>query len=365
MKSKLQKSKLLGVCASLCVLSASGLATAQGYPISRCTDANGATYAETEWTRTPFLGGYAYSAVRVRAPGGSTSPNGWLLHHRPVQNYPNNYFAPDTQRTNSGVLNYAVWEALIPVSPSAYAPGSFRPSSLTCPGGMCTMSPFNGCKRTYDAGGGAKVALVGDSLTERQELCGFGPPAPPDYCPTPISRHIRNSGRRPWLQYNSGQGFYSWLDVIREQATTAPNIYVMAFGTNDARRQAYAAPADRPARRLETAAAVHASIRATRVANPASCIVLVTASQKSTQAGYRTEADQVNALLANVAADPQFGGNIKVAPWASESLAFCGMNWLENPSATCAYFTSDHLHLTGRGQDARNALIMAAINSCS
>ena len=220
-----QKSHLLATCAGAALLSGSALASAQTFPVSRCTNPDGSTYAEVEWTRTPFLGGYAYSVARVRAPGGSTSPNGWLLHHRPAANFPNNYFDPDTIRTGSGVLNYAVWDALMPVAPYSYAPGTRRVSSLTCPGGVCTVSPFLGCQRRYDGASTApKVALVGDSLTERQELCGFGPPAPPDYCATPISQHIRNSGRRPYLEYNSGQGFYSWLHVIRDQATTAPNI---------------------------------------------------------------------------------------------------------------------------------------------
>jgi hypothetical protein len=364
MKSKLQKSRLLAVCAALAGISASGSASAQTFPVSRCTNADGSTHAEVEWSRTPFLGGYAYSVLRVRAPGGSTSPNGWLLHHRPVQNFPNNYFEPDNLFTGSSIINRAVWEALMPVSPYSYPPGTWRVSSLTCPGGMCTVSPFRGCKATYAAGTGAKVALTGDSLTERQELCVWGPPAAPDYCATPISEHIRNSGRRPYLEYNSGQGFYSWLDVMREQATTAPNIYVMAFGTNDARRQANAAAADRPARRLETVAAVHAAIRATRASNPASCIVLATASQKGNEANYRSEADQVNTFLTNVAADPQFGGNIRVADWAGRSRGLCGANWLSNPGQMCPYFTADHLHLTGRGQDERNAVILAEVNSC-
>ncbi len=364
MRTNWQKSTLFGTFAGAALLSASSLASAQNYPVSRCTNADGSTYAEVEWTRTPFLGGYAYSVVRVRAPGGSTSPNGWLLHHRPVQNFPNNYFEPDSLFTGSSIVNRAVWDALMPVSPYAYAPGTWRVSSLTCPGGMCTLSPFRNCKSTYGPGSGAKVALTGDSLTERQELCAWGPPDEPDYCPTPISRHIRDSGRRPYLEYNSGQGFYSWLDVMREQATTAPNIHVMAVGTNDARRQANASAANRPARRLETVAAVYAAIRATRAANPASCIVLVTASQKGNEANYRTEADQVNTLLSNVATDPQFGGNIRVADWALRSRQLCGSSWLSNPSQMCAYFTADHLHLTGRGQDARNAVIMDQVNSC-
>lgn len=319
-----------------------------------------------EWNQTPFFGSFAYSVKSLRSASGSTSTSGWQLHHRPTSGWPFNFFDPETFVTGSSIIGYSIWDALIPVLPVPYF-SPYTVTSLTCPEGECVLSPLTGCSRTYDPSlAGPKVALVGDSLVTLNELCVFGPPPAPDYCAAPLSQLLKNQGQRVWWFGAPGQGFFSYLDMIRERASTRPSKFIVAFGTNDALRQGRATPEQRDAERQNTARSLVAGIQAIRASNPAACVVLATVSGKpSDVASYPTEAAQVNTLLKNTAADPTLGGNVQVADFADAAQKQCPSDWLTNPSRTCDLFGSDQLHLTGKGNDVRNPLIMQAVGRCA
>lgn len=161
----------------------------------------------------------------------------------------------------------------------------------------------------------------------------------------------------------------SWLDVVREQAATVPSAHVIAFGTNDAAQQAGApTTADRDNRRWATFYSMDASIRATRQYNASACIVFVTVSEKYLSNGqpltnFTDEAGRVNTLLKAFRDSPSHG-TIRVADWASAVRTHCASDWLTNASRTCDYFTDDQMHLTRKGEEARNALIVDAVSRC-
>ncbi|HEX6243239.1 MAG TPA: SGNH/GDSL hydrolase family protein [Polyangiales bacterium] len=325
------------------------------------------------WNATPFLG-KTYQLQAVRDADGSSSSAGWKLHHRPTQNWPNNTYDPDTVVTGNAIFGYSVWEGLIPNLASGWAPPDDRHwvSILTCPGGACVFSPETGCRLTYTdqqggAGGtGVKLALVGDSLIVGSELCGFSDPPRP--CATPASTRLRQAGYRVWSKSGAGQGFFSWLDVLREQISTEPAIYVLAFGTNDARNQA-STPADqREGRRWQTLGSTVAALNGFHAVSPSGCAVLVTVGENSVVNGaftpnYAAEAGAVNALLKQLAADVRYG-EIELADFAAAARAHCPSNWLSNPAVGCDWFAGDQLHTVAAGDQARNDLIVQAVSRC-
>jgi hypothetical protein len=94
--------------------------------------------------------------------------------------------------------------------------------------------------------------------------------------------------------------------------------------------------------------------------------VLATVAGKPVDvAAYASEAAQINTPIENTAADPQLGGNIQVADFADAARSQCPSDWQTNPNRTCDLFGSDQLHLTGKGNDARNPLVMQAIARCA
>lgn len=325
------------------------------------------------WNQTPYLG-TTYQLQAVRNADGSASTAGWRLHHRPTQNWPNNPYDPDTVVTGSALLGYATWSGLIPNVASGWAPPDDRSwvSLLSCPDGRCVFSPQTGCHKTYTdlwggtTGNGTKLALVGDSLILGSELCGFANPPRP--CAKPASSRLRESGYRVWSKSGAGQGFWSWLDVIREQISTVPSIYLLAFGTNDARNQASAPVNDREARRWQTLGATVASLNGFRAVSPGGCAVLVTVAENSVVNGaftpnYKTEAGAVNALFASLAGSGQYG-EVEVADFATAARNHCPSNWLTNPAVTCDWFDADQLHLVAAGDEARSNLIVDAVARC-
>ncbi|HEY6557540.1 MAG TPA: hypothetical protein VI072_09715 [Polyangiaceae bacterium] len=229
------------------------------------------------------------------------------------------------------------------------------------------ISPVNGCRPTYDFTNptGWKVSVIGDSLIWYAQLCEFFGGT---NCAEHIDVRLNNAGRRAWVQAIHSMSFYSWLNVIREHATTVPRVAVVALGTNDAMRQATAgSSAARDARRAETTNSMLAGVRAMLSPPPAgrnTCVVLVTASEKHATAGYTNEAGWVNNLMVQTSNLAEFAGKIKIVNWAAETRAHCGASWLTNPSQTCDWFSSDQLHLVGAGDERRNDLILTAINSC-
>ncbi|HMI92680.1 MAG TPA: SGNH/GDSL hydrolase family protein, partial [Polyangiales bacterium] len=332
-----------------------------------CAGQPGLDY-ETRWSATPFLGGYAYALQSVRGPGGSTDPSGFVLHHRPSEGFPNNVYAADTQVRDGAVLGYSVWSGLLPRVSSPFSP-PVALSTLTCPGGACVFSFERGCEPTYAGpSSAAKVAVTGDSLIWGPQLCGFAPP--PEGCAPSLSQVLNQRGYKVWSKSEAGQSFVNWLDVVREQATTAPAVHVLALGTNDAFGQAGAAAGQpREDRAWQTVGSASAAIDAIRAANSAACVVLVTVSEKALLNGqlytaYRDEARRVNDLLAYFATSANLP-NVRIADWASATRAHCPATWLTSATTTCDYFGADQLHMGRTGNEARNALILDTIAHCT
>jgi lysophospholipase L1-like esterase len=335
----------------------------QAQPIQHTCNLPGLGTYEVLWNQGSFYGTPAYSVTSVRA-GASTSTNGWTLHHRPVANYPNNTFDPDTFVIGSAIIGYSVWDGLIPTIQLGFGPQR-RTSILTCPNGVCVFSPHDGCKRTYQGPVAArKVAVAGDSLIWGNDMCPFNPP--PEGCAPTTTAVLQGQGFRVWSETAPGQGFLSWLPELREQATTRPDVFVMAFATNDAGNAAALPPDQRVSRVWATLFSVFGAIDATRTANPNACVVLVTASKASVINGqfapnYATEAGRVNDIL--FAADQSYS-NIQVVDWDAATRAHCPATWLTQPTTTCDWFTGDQLHLARAGHEARNALLVQAIARC-
>lgn len=333
-----------------------------------CKGAQGIASALVKWRRKPD--GSAFAVEEVRAPNWSKSLDGWRLHYRPA-GAASDYMASDVHVSGAEITETWLETRSIPSVPLYFPLGKMVITSLTCPGGECLFSPLSGCKATYDYDRtGAKVAITGDSLTLFDEVCGIdNQPVKPDFCSTPLGDRLRLRGMRVFSQANSGQGFHSWLPVVRETATTEPNTYVLALGTNDAvRRQAKAAPGDRPQRRAETEQAIRQSLREIREISPKTCIVLVTASGKGlpnhhkSHPDYVPEAELVNKLLRDAAAEPN--AKIQIADFDAAAREHCGPDWLTAEDKLCDWFQPDQLHLRGFGNEARNELILAAVDRC-
>ncbi|HMJ15756.1 MAG TPA: SGNH/GDSL hydrolase family protein [Polyangiaceae bacterium] len=339
----------------------SGGASAQNI-VQTCS---GLANVRVEWAKTPFFGSFAYSVKSLTAADGSTSTAGWRLHHRPVEGWPYNWLDPDRLVTGSAIIDYSIWQALMPVVPVPYF-GTYQVTSLTSPDGECVFSPLSSGQRTYSAGGGPKVALVGDSLTVLNELCGVDGEVPPlpNYCAASLTSRLQASGHRTWWKGGPGQGFVSWIDVTRERATARPSKFILAMGTNDVTRHAKAPEAQREDERWKTIGATYASVDAIRAANPNACIVLTTVAGKPANVpNWQDEAALLNTFLNSVAANPAVG-NLQIANFAGAVQTACP-DWHDSPTETCTLFSPDGIHLTGQGNDARNPLIEQAIARCN
>jgi len=339
---------------------------------TQCPKILGIEGAQVEWRRTGTPGNVSHRVESVRSPNSSESLEGWRLRYRPAADSPDNPFAADSQVRGADIRKTWFADGLIATAPLNYPVGTMVVSSLTCPGGECLFSPLTGCKATYDQDrAGPKVALTGDSLVLFDDVCGLeAPPAPPDFCGTPLAARLRLRGARVFSQSNPGQGFYSWLPVIREQASTEPDTYILALGTNDAlRRQAKAPEAERALRRSETEQAIRQSLREVREVSPKTCIVLVTASGKpideataELEASYAAEAEFVNTLLRSAAAARTLERKIRIAEFDVAARRHCAPSW--DAGQPCDWFKPDQLHLRGAGNEARNALILGAVERC-
>lgn len=340
-----------------------------GLTTTDCKDVRGIASALVKWRRKPD--GSAFVVEEVRAPNWSKSLDGWRLHYRPA-GANGDYFASDVHVSGAEITETWLETRSIASVPLYFPLGKMVITSLTCPGGECLFSPLSGCKATYDYDRtGAKVAITGDSLTLFDEVCGIdGPPVKPDFCSTPLGDRLRLRGMRVFSQANAGQGFHSWLPVVRETATTEPNIYVVALGTNDAlRRQAKTAAADRPRRRAETEQAIRQSLREIREISPKTCIVLVTASGKGmnhheSHPDYVPEAEHVNGLLRDAGAGAEADAKTQIADFDKAAREHCGPDWLTAEGKLCDWFQVDQLHLRGLGNEARNELILSAVDRC-
>ena len=340
-------------------------ASAQNFTTS-CSNSN-LQNVQVQWGKSPAYGNFLYTIKGLRNRSNVTGSAGWVAYHRPEAGFPNNFFDPLSFRNDPNIINYAFWGGLLP---TAYIGQETVLSALTCPNGECLISPVSGCRPTYNfTTGGPKVSVVGDSLIQQAELCEwFGG----QNCAPRLSDRIMQSGgstnnlkRRVFMDVVGGMGFYTWLNMTREHATTAPRVAVIAFGTNDATRQADAAAgAAREARRWETVFAATASVTAMRTAPANACVVLVTVAEKSPNPDFAGEAAQVNGLLDSLSKHPQFVGHVQIADFAKATRDHCGSSWATNPSVVCDWFQPDHIHLLASGNQERNNLIMAAINRC-
>lgn len=285
-----------------------------------------------------------------------------MLHHRRAQAWREQHFEPDAIVSAESLLGYQFSQALIPVVPLPLLGDSYEVTALTSPDGECVFSPSVGGFRTYDPKRtGPKVAIVGDSLVSQSELCHLFPQV--RGCGVGLSNRLRRDGQRPWTMHGPGQTFYSWLDVIRERATTRPDRMVLAFGTNDARWIVDATPSQREIRRWSVVRAVYTAIEATHAANPATCIVLVTVAEKdAADPALASEVARVNALLRSAANTPSVR-NVVTADFAAAVEAQCP-GWQTHPAQACPLLGSDDVHLTSAGDDVRDALIVQATNAC-
>ncbi|HEY6558314.1 MAG TPA: hypothetical protein VI072_13615 [Polyangiaceae bacterium] len=293
---------------------------------------------------------------------GSPSASGWQLHHRPVQD-PSNYLAEDTRITDDAIIDYPVPRALIPDAKRGLPTQPAPLSILTCPDGTCVASPVSSeCKTVYDyepmpgALPPVRIAVVGDELVRDSETCR-GTPEAPDYCALSLEQTMREWGYSTWISYHEGNDSYAWLNVVREKATTRPDVMVIAVAAHEARRLA-AVPLDQlAAERDITRQSFDASIRATRAANPGAGIVLVTTTERGTP-GFQTEATLLNRMIWKIFEDSKAKGNLFVAGWEALVTSLCGEAWVERGAAPCEYFDNDQLHLRGAGDALRNSVII-------
>jgi lysophospholipase L1-like esterase len=305
-------------------------------------------------------GSTVYTLQSLRAANASTAPAGWILHHRRTAPWSEIHFEPDVVVSEQRLLGYQLDPGLMPAVPWPYHEDTYKVTALTSPDGECVFSPVTGGSRTYDPKRtGPRVAVIGDSLVSQSELCWL---FPPDIraCGVGLGNRLRQDGQRPWITHSPGQTFYSWLDVIRERATTRPEHMVLAFGTNDVRWIMDAPAARRELQRWSVVRAVYTAIQAVHAANPATCVVLVTVAEKDDRrTELAAETARVNALLNGMARAP----NVVTADFAAAVEAECP-GWQTHPAQTCRLMNADGVHLTAAGDDVRDALIVAATHAC-
>ncbi|HMJ15706.1 MAG TPA: SGNH/GDSL hydrolase family protein [Polyangiaceae bacterium] len=357
------KRRIHGVVGTLvsASLSFSAAASAQTH-VHTCPDMPN---VRVEWSESPLFGTRSYRLDAVRARDGSTSGAGWQLHHRPVADWPYNHLQPDVIVTGGSIRGYTIWDSLIPIVDVPYLGAKYAVTALTSPDGECVFSPLTGGSRTYSENIiGPRVAVVGDSLVAKSELCPELQPTAPDYCAMPIGKRLRLSGQRTWIISGPAQTFYSWLDVVRERALTRPDTFVLAFGTNEARLLPRVPAEQRELQRWAVVRAAYTAIETIRAHNPDTCLVLVTVAAKSSESPeVSREIGRVNTLLKAIAADPAVG-NVVIADFAAAVERECP-RWQSTPNQTCPLFNSDHVHLTGRGDDVRDPLIVDAVLQCA
>lgn len=320
-------------------------------------------YVRVEWAQSSASGGVTYTLQGLRDVKASTSPQGWLLHHRPPPALAEANFEPDVFVGGPALLGYGVSQALLPNVPWPYQGGRYDVTALTSPDGECVFSPLAGSFRTYDPKRtGPKIAVLGDSLVSQSELCWLFP-ADVRACGVGLGNRLRQDGQRPWIMHGPGQTFYSWLDVIRERATTRPDRVVLAFGTNDVHWVVNAPQTRRELQRWAVVRSVYSAIHAIQAANPAACTVLVTIAVKDpNEPDVAAETARVNTLLRGVAEDPRLA-SVVTADFAAAVEARCP-GWQIHPAQSCPLLAGDQAHLTSAGDDVRDALIVEATHAC-
>jgi hypothetical protein len=204
-----------------------------------------------------------------------------------------------------------------------------------------------------------RIAVVGDELLRQNETC-LGPRPRPDFCARSLEDRLEEHGYSSWLNYHGGQALYAWLHVVREMATTRPDVMVISVANYELDRILATPLEQRAAAREFTRQSVHEAVRVVRGLNREAGIVLVTASERGTPA-YREEAKLLNRMMWKIFEDRTFGINLFIAGWEIVTVVNCGEEWLEETSPPCSLFDADQLHLSGTGDEVRNDLITFAV----
>ena len=312
-----------------------------------------------EWLETTSASGLAYA---VNTIGGGRSASGWRLEYRTGPSY----FDSNTAVTDDRILDHIVPRASMPSAGSYMGGGDPPLSILTCPDGTCVASPARGeCITVYnhslsaDAPRPPRIAVVGDELLRQNEMCQ-GPRPQPDFCAPTLAHRLQEHGYASWISYHTVHEPYAWLHVVREKATTRPDVMVIAVANYELQRILAVPLEERPAARTFAEQSVYEAIRAVRALNTAAGIVLVTASERGTPA-YHDEAKLLNRMLWKIFEDRTFGGDLFVAGWEFLTVATCGEAWVNEAAPPCNVFDVDQLHLQGAGDELRNDLIIFAI----
>jgi hypothetical protein len=328
-----------------------------------CRPAGQREAIDVEWVETSTPTGLGY---QVRVIAGNASASGWTLHHRKTAGAGASYFDADVVVTDQTILGYVVERALMPSAGSYSDLGDPPLSVLTCPDGTCVASPArNECLTVYDhslppgAPRPPRIAVVGDELVRQNESCR-GPLPLPDFCAPSLEDRLQKHGYSSWISHHVAQEPYAWLHVVREQATTRPDVLVIAVANYELQRILVAPVAERAAARDFARQSLHAAIGAVRAANPEAGIVLVTVSERGAPT-YRDEAKLLNRMIWRVFEERTFGGNLFVAGWEVLAVATCGEEWQSEGAPPCSIFDADQLHLRGAGDDLRNDLILFAV----
>lgn len=339
---------------------------------TECRTADDAVF-EVQWTTSTTPEGATY---RVRSIGGSPSAPGWTIHHRPA-GVPDDYFARDQVVKDNAIIDYDVPLALMPAPNSALGPEQAPLSILTCPDGTCVASPVKSeCKTVYAKPPPPapprprRIAVVGDELLASNQTCAdlAGSPDEAKAC-APTLEDVLLGKDKPdrskysaWVSYQEAAGSYWWLHVVREQATTRPDVMVLAVANHDVLRILEVPDAQRLIQRQLTERAVYEAIDVVRAANAEAHVVLVTVSTRGT-AEYTAEATLLNQMMWRIRDEAQFDGKILVAGWDKVAPIHCGTAWLEPNGPKCErVFLDDQIHLRPAGHELRNEFIAFAIH---
>lgn len=205
----------------------------------------------------------------------------------------------------------------------------------------------------------SRVLVLGDSLVVNNELCNVVDPKAT--CAVPLTRRLKDQGNIVNADYLAGVGWHSWWNVVLHHASSRPNVAALLLGTNDATRENSAN--DRPTVRKETLSAIASGIDAFRSQAPDVCIVLSTVTAKAFQEpAWHDAARAINDEYKRLSREEP--GGFKIVDFALAAHNHCGDAWSSNVDHQCDWFTSDQLHLTNAGVDARNLMIVDAVASC-
>ena len=328
-----------------------------------CRTADNVVY-EVEWivSDTP-------TTFKVRSIGGSGVADGWTLRYRPPQiDGPLWYFMGDVTHSDGDVFRAVVPRPSIPSVNAGLGATEAPVSILTCPDGTCVASPVTReCKTVYadtepaPAPRSRRVAVVGDELLRENQTCR--PPVSPAVapCAPTLGELLHNQGYASWITYHEASDTrYLWLHAAREQASTRPDVLVLAVATHDAWRLASLPYDQRQTQLLFSILEVKSAIDAVRAENANAKVVIVTASERGPP-DYSAAAVALNEELWKIRDQPKYVGHVLVARWQTVVTEQCGSEWLSPTGPKCELFEDDQIHLSAAGDIERNGFIAFAV----